>query len=124
VVIAGCSGPAASLPDARSSTAQPSIAIPQTATNAPCKAFDANFHALVACQRAEGTLHSFASSNIAWRVRYFVRYMAMPCDEAPTVEEAYVFHMVVDDLNNDPDLSAADRADIRAAMFFGKVHCT
>ena len=57
------------------------------------------------------------------RVRYFVRHWEMPCHEAPTEQEGYIFHMVTDDLYNDPDLSDTERVAIRGAMFDGKLHC-
>ena len=47
----------------------------------------------------------------------------MPCGEAPTVQEGYVFHMVTNNLYADRDLNDAKRLAIRAAMFDGKVHC-
>lgn len=47
----------------------------------------------------------------------------MPCGEAPTVQEGYVFHMVTDDLYNDRDLDNAARLAIRNTMFDGKVRC-
>lgn len=78
---------------------------------------------MVACQRADGTLRSFGNAQIAWRVRYFVRYAEMPCGEFPTVDEAYAYHMVVHDLDRDTDLNDGRRTEIRTAMFDGKVHC-
>lgn len=90
---------------------------------ARCAAFHATFDERVACQRANGTLGSFIDHQITWRVRYFVRYQTMPCTEAPTVEEEYVFRMVTNDLYNDGDLNNAQRLAIRNAMFDGKVHC-
>lgn len=89
-----------------------------------CRIFKRTFDEVVACQRANGTLESFTDHQVAWRVRFFVRYERMPCNEAPTVNEAYVFHMVTDDLNNDGDLDYAQRLAIRNAMFHGKVRCT
>jgi hypothetical protein len=77
----------------------------------------------MACQRSNGTLDSFASRNIAWRVRYFVRHSEMPCHEAPTVEEAYVYNAVIADLNGDRDIDATQRFAIRNAMFDGKSPC-
>jgi hypothetical protein len=91
--------------------------------NARCKQFAAAFDELVACQRADGTLDSFASRSIGWRMRYFVRNSEMPCNEAPTVEESYFYNAVVNDLNADPDLDAEQRIAIRDAMFDGKIHC-
>jgi hypothetical protein len=41
----------------------------------------------------------------------------------PTVKEAYVFHMVMDDLYNDGDLDDAQRLEVRNAMFDGETHC-
>ena len=88
-----------------------------------CDGFISNFYELVACRRTNGTLDAFGEPQIAWRVRYFVRYERMPCGEAPTVQEAYVFHMVMDDLNSDGGLNDAQRSAIRTAMFDGPVHC-
>lgn len=88
-----------------------------------CKAFVQDFHELVACQRANGALLSFDNPKITWRVRYFVRFWEMPCRETPTVDEAYVFHMVTNDLYGDPDLSDSQRVDIRNAMFQGTLRC-
>jgi hypothetical protein len=90
---------------------------------ARCKQFTKAFDELVACERSNGTLDSFSSRSVAWRVRYFVRNSEMPCDEAPTVQEAYVYHAVVNDLNADQDLDAEQRTAIRTAMFEGKVPC-
>jgi hypothetical protein len=81
------------------------------------------FDELAACRRADGTLQTFAKKNTDWRVRYFVRYWQMPCDEAPTLQEAYIFNMVTNDLYNDTDLNDAERIDIRNAMFDGEVRC-
>jgi hypothetical protein len=47
----------------------------------------------------------------------------MPCGEAPTVKEGYVFHMVTNDLYSDTDLTDGQRSAIRNAMFEGKVRC-
>lgn len=88
-----------------------------------CKPFASTFDEVVACQRADGTLDSFGDQKIAWRVRYFVRYWAMPCNEEPTEQEAYVFHMVTTDLYDDAALSETERAAIRNVMFDGKTHC-
>lgn len=88
-----------------------------------CEAYAANFAKVVACERADGTLRSFRDWSVAWRVRYFVRFWEMPCGEFPTEQEAYVFHMVTNDLYNDADLSDADRIDIRNLMFAGRVRC-
>ncbi len=91
--------------------------------DARCKPFTSMFDELVACQRANGTLLSFANAKVGWRVRYFVRYWRMPCGEDPTVQEGYVFHMVTDDLYKDIDLSDAQRLDIRAVIFDGRIRC-
>jgi hypothetical protein len=90
----------------------------------PCRAFSAVFDEQVACERADGTLKSFTDPKITWRVRFFVRYWRMPCGEAPTVKEGYVFHMVTNDLYNDLDLDDPQRLAIRDAMFNGKVRCS
>jgi len=123
-VAAACSGPD------RSGTSEllatpPAPASASTLTDAGgrCKPFAGVFDELVACQRSNGTLDSFASRNITWRVRYFVRYSEMPCHEAPTVEESYVYHAVADDLNGDQDLDASQRTAIRRAMFEGESRC-
>ena len=94
---------------------------PDTITR--CAGFSSNFPELAACQRANGTLESFGDAKITWRVRYFVRFWEMPCGEAPTVQEGYVFHMVTNDLYNDPDMNDAERMAIRAAMFGGLTRC-
>ena len=73
--------------------------------------------------RANGTLDSFENRKVAWRVRYFVRHWEMPCGEAPTEQEGYVFHMVTNDLYNDPDLNDTERVAIRNAMFEGRIRC-
>jgi hypothetical protein len=88
-----------------------------------CSPFVESFDELAACERANGTLETFAKVSIAWRVRYFVRYWRMPCNEAPTEQEGYVFHMVTNDLNGDENPSDSERLDIRAAMFDGLVRC-
>jgi hypothetical protein len=88
-----------------------------------CQQFAQNFDELAACRRADGTLQAFTDSDIRWRVRYFVRYWQMPCNEAPTIEEGYVYHMVTKDLYKDHDLNDRQRMDIRAAMFDGRVNC-
>jgi hypothetical protein len=88
-----------------------------------CAAFTLNFDEFVACRRADGTLQSFLDARIDWRVRYFVRYWQMPCGDMPTVEEAYVFHMVTRDLYRDRGLSDGERLEIRAAMFHGNERC-
>jgi hypothetical protein len=109
------SGAAISLSSLNSSAAR-------TDDSARCNAFESTFDEWVACRRADGTLQSF-SNPIGWRVRYFVRYQQMPCQEAPTVKEGYVFHMVTNDLYNDEDLNDAQRLAIRNSMFDGTVHC-
>ena len=90
---------------------------------ARCRSFANDFPKVVACERARGTLRAFESRGISWRVRYYVRYWEMPCGEFPTVEEAYVFHTVTNDLYNDPDLTDADRIEIRNVMFVGATRC-
>ena len=99
------------------------LAATLTADRSRCEQYAANFAKVVACERADGTLRSFPDRSITWRVRYFVRYWQMPCGEFPTEQEAYVFHTVTNDLYNDPDLSDADRIDIRNMMFIGRVRC-
>lgn len=91
--------------------------------DARCRRFEAAFDQLVACQRANGTLQTFKSPKITWRIRYFVRYWKMPCNEAPTEEEGYVFQMVTNDLYDDPDLNQAQRLQIRDALFDGAIRC-
>jgi hypothetical protein len=88
-----------------------------------CGPFAAKFPVFVACRRTDGTLRSFAAPAILRRVRYFVRYLRMPCGEAPTVAEAYVVHTALDDLAHDSDLTGAQRTAVRAAMFEGTVRC-
>jgi len=88
-----------------------------------CAEFAQDFDELTACRRADGTLESFSDREIGWRVRYFVRYWQMPCNEAPTIEEGYVYHMVTKDLYKDPDLDDRQRMAIRTAMFDGKADC-
>jgi hypothetical protein len=95
----------------------------QPFVDARCKIFAPDFVELVACERANGTLGSFGNPKVGWRVRYFVRYWEMPCGEAPTEHEGYVFHLVTSDLYDDPDLNGAQRRDIRDAMFDGKTSC-
>ncbi len=121
---AGCSGRPASLPQTpaqREAPTSPSSVRP--AIDSRCQVFSANFDVLTACQRADGTLRSFGNPRVAWRVRYFVRYWEMPCREAPTLEEGYVFHMVTNDLYDDSDLSDGQRITIRNALFDGPTHC-
>jgi len=123
-MVAGCSNRESALQFAPSTAMQPNSAAKSTqASPIGCKAFVASFDEFVACERANGTLHSLSNPEIAWRVRFFVRYLEMPCNEAPTVQEAYVFHMVIDDLSNDSDLTDTQRVAIRNAMFQGKVQC-
>jgi hypothetical protein len=88
-----------------------------------CQPFANDFAQYAACERADGTLRSFAERQIAWRVRYYVRYWEMPCGEFPTAQEAYVFHMVTGDLYRDADLNDAQRVEVRNAMFRGRVGC-
>lgn len=88
-----------------------------------CEPFASRFAEYVACERADGTLRGFPERAIAWRVRYFVRYWRMPCGEFPTEQEAYVFHLVTNDLYGDPDLTNAQRVGIRDAMYRGSPHC-
>ncbi len=88
-----------------------------------CGTLAASIAKSAACERADGTLRTFRSRAIAWRVRYFVRYWQMPCGEFPTEQEAYIFHMVTNDLYDDPDLTDNDRLEIRNLMFEGPVRC-
>lgn len=88
-----------------------------------CQQFSPKFQEFTACERADGTLQAFTAHDIDWRVRYFVRYWQMPCNEAPTIEEGYVYHMVTNDLYNDSDLNNKQRVAIRQAMFDGQVEC-
>ena len=118
---AGCSLPVAiprpaSVPSIQAQPAR--IAAPSR-----CGGFSPAFYELVACERTDGTLGSFTHPNVARRVRYFVRYERMPCGEFPTVQEAYVFHMIEDDLQNDSNLTNAQRLAIRKAMFSGIMRC-
>ncbi len=125
-IIAGCGGSTPGLPvaSASASLGQPALVDSvKPPRNAHCQAFQASFQALVACQRASGTLGSFTNPRVTWRVRYYVRYWEMPCGEAPTEQEAYVFHMVTNDLYADTDLNEAERIQIRDIMFLGKVRC-
>lgn len=93
-------------------------------TSARCQTFEYNFPETVACQRADGTLSSFTDPNITWRVRYFVRYNDMPCGEAPTEQESYVYQMTVSDLNKDSDLNINEVQQIRDAMYSGTPNCS
>lgn len=121
---AGCGSTGASLPPAPSLSGKAAVVNSvQPSINARCKPFIPTFDELVACQRANGSLDSFANAKVTWRVRYFVRYSEMPCNEGPTVEEAYVFHMVTTDLSDDADLNDSERSAIRSAMFDGKTRC-
>jgi hypothetical protein len=118
-----CSGPDGAGPNMYPTQPDVSIAPGRLDVNTRCTQFSASFDELVACQRADGTLDSLGSRAVAWRVRYFVRHLEMPCDEAPTVKESYVFNAVINDLNADSDLDAEQRIAIRTAMFDGKVPC-
>ena len=121
---AACSGASSRLPETPVPVSQTSSpALRKAGVDARCKPFESIFDELVACQRANGTILTFNERPIGWRVRYYVKYWEMPCSEEPTVEEAYVFHMVTNDLYNDSDLDGGQRLDIRNAMFDGKVHC-
>lgn len=122
---AGCSAEAQGLQTAPSTSGQAGFSAMTIRQNVDsrCTQFAANFDQVIACQRADGTLNSFVNQQIAWRVRYFVRYMQMPCGEMPTVQEGYAFHMVIDDLDADKDLNATQRDSIRYAMYDGKPHC-
>jgi hypothetical protein len=123
-LVAGCGNGDPSLRLAPAAPGQADAANSGEASPAPrCKSFVTNFDEFVACQRADGTLDAFSNQKVAWRVRYFVRYWVMPCSEAPTEQEAYVFHMVTDDLDTDQDLSGAERVAIRNTMYNGKAHC-
>ncbi len=88
-----------------------------------CEPFASRFTQFVACERAEGTLHAFSDRHVVWRVRFFIRYWEMPCGEFPTRQEAYVFHLVTDDLYGDRDLNDSQRVAIREAMYRGTPHC-
>jgi hypothetical protein len=121
----GCSGTSAATPQtgglppayaAGGDALQPSV-------TQRCTKFAKTFDVDVACERADGTLRSFPNEPIGWRVRYFVRYRQMPCNEAPTEEESYVFHAVLNDLYGDADLSDAQRLAIRTAMYEGTPRC-
>jgi hypothetical protein len=121
---AGCGSTGTSLPPAPLLSGQAAIVNSgQSSHNTRCEPFMPTFDELVACQRANGSVGSFANPEITWRVRYFVRYSEMPCNEAPTVEEAYVFHMVTTDLSDDADLNDSERTAIRSAMFEGETRC-
>ncbi len=95
----------------------------RTQVSGRCSVFGSAFDELVACQRADGTIASFSARKVKWRVRYYVRYWEMPCHEEPTVQEAYVFHMVTNDLYNDADLDDGERSAIRTAIYDGREHC-
>ncbi|MGA8535255.1 MAG: hypothetical protein WB615_14195 [Candidatus Tumulicola sp.] len=126
-ILAGCAGRESEMPFAPSGTSAPASASPTSilppALDARCKAMAQNFDETVACQRANGTLLALADPKIAWRVRYFVRYWEMPCNEFPTEDEGYVFNAVTNDLYTDPDISNTQRIQIRNAMFDGQIHC-
>lgn len=122
-MLGGCSGQRADAPYVPTAPEARAPQPMQTQSNARCDEFASNFDQLVACRRANGTLTAFPEPEIAWRVRFFVRYERMPCGEAPTVQEGYVFHMVVDDLNADTNLSDTQRSAVRTAMFDGRVRC-
>ena len=122
----GCSGASAAVPRAGGFPPPSNAAGPgamQPTVTGRCKKFAEHFDVDVACERADGTLRSFPSSSIGWRVRYFVRYRQMPCNEAPTEEESYVFHAVLNDLYGDGDLNDAQRVAIRNAMYEGNPRC-
>jgi hypothetical protein len=123
-LVSGCSNGEATPSIELTASGQASHSRPaQPAIDPRCRAFALNFAELVACKRANGTLGSFGNPKVAWRVRYFVRHWAMPCDEDPTEHEGYVYHMVTNDLYDDPDLNDTQRVDIRNAMFDGRAHC-
>ena len=124
--LAGCGGGAAADPLLASSLPiQPAAAeAGQIEASSTCAPFSSKFDETAACRRADGTLHTFDDKpGIEWRVRYFVRFSQMPCGEYPTLDESYVFHMVVNDLEADTDLKEGQRVKIRNAMFQGPVHC-
>ncbi len=122
---AGCAAGVPAFPVPHSTAdAPPIVRRAGRAADDACGPFAPRFDELVACRRANGTLESFDDPQINWRVRYFVRYQRMPCNEAPTVEEAYVFHMVTGDLDDDADLTGAQRVDIRNAMYRGSPNCS
>lgn len=118
-VLAGCSAAEAQTPPVASAPAE----VAQLEYGTHCAPFENNFQENAACQRADGTIDSFQKQSINWRVRYFVRYSEMPCGEEPTVDEAYVFQMVVGDLDRDRDLKDSERTAIRTALFDSKVRC-
>jgi hypothetical protein len=123
-LLAGCSGAAPTLPRTAAPEAPVNpVVTAQASAESRCGAFGTNFDENVACRRADGTLRSFADPQIAWRVRYFVRHLYMPCGEMPTVQEAYVFHTVFEDLAADPNLDDAERTAIRNAMYDEPMHC-
>jgi hypothetical protein len=122
VAVGGCSGPSALRPFSTPATGVAGTS-QRPHPGSRCGVFAPDFEQLVACQRADGTLRSFSDPSITWRVRYFVRYWQMPCGEAPTVDEGYVFHMVTGDLYSDAFLDDSARLAIRDAMFDGKVRC-
>ncbi|MEO6835377.1 MAG: hypothetical protein ABI231_05650, partial [Candidatus Tumulicola sp.] len=102
VTLAGCSSPSPVSQFTPTTAGQlKALNSVQETLSADCTGFASNFDEIVACQRANGTLHSFGNPKVAWRVRYFVRYWAMPCNEDPTEQEGYVFHMATNDLYRD-----------------------
>lgn len=120
--LTGCSGGGLA-GIAGSTLAEPAAQVEHGDVAGRCRSFSGDFDELVACTRANGTLSSFRLDGVEWRVRYFVRFLEMPCHEAPTVDEAYVFHAVIDDLTSDPDLDDAQRDAVRYAMSDGMEHC-
>lgn len=89
-----------------------------------CDGFKSYWPQYVACERADGTLRSLRGiPGAEWRVRYFVKYAEMPCGEAPTVEEGYVFHSVWNDLYDDSDLTDTQRIAIRDEVYRGTPTC-
>lgn len=90
----------------------------------PCGTFTDNFYEYTACKRAEGTLATMRYlPGVEWRVRYFFKYNEMPCGEAPTVQESYVYQMASDDLETDSFVTPQERVEIRTAMFNGRARC-
>ncbi len=122
--LAGCAaGNGSALPEAAAASAPAALGLPLHSESPRCHPFSRKFDEYVACQRSDGTLSTFADRQVTWRVRYYVRFEEMPCGEVPTVDEAYVFHMVVNDLNADPNITGPQRAAIRGAMYQGTEHC-
>ncbi|MFY9632024.1 MAG: hypothetical protein WAJ94_10510 [Candidatus Cybelea sp.] len=121
--LAGCAaGNGSALPEA-AANAPAALGLPLDSKSPRCGPFVRKFDEYVACRRADGTLSTFADRQVTWRVRYYVRFSEMPCGEVPTVDEAYVFHMVVDDLNADLNITGPQRAAVRGAMYEGTEHC-